>query len=103
MRRILQLIALATVLMAGSAQADCQCSCVSGQVVPMCSSTLEIKPVLRAQDLPDHATVDPTDSHAVDPTGRHDELHLAASLERARWAVRVAARLLLIPAVGKAF
>ena len=58
---------------------------------------------LRAQDLPDHATVDPTDSHAVDPTGRHDELHPAASLERARWAVRVAARLLLIPAVGKAF
>lgn len=67
---ILALFCFLGLLAPTSGLADCVCQCVNGQVVPLCDSTLDIKPICAPRICPiTPPSVEPINPPVIPPIG----------------------------------
>ena len=68
--RLLQLIGVLALAMAGGAHAACSCQCVNGQSVSLCSSSLDLPALCSAQMCPmAPVSLQPLPSMSLPPLG----------------------------------
>ncbi|MBV8393710.1 MAG: hypothetical protein JOY81_11065 [Alphaproteobacteria bacterium] len=85
--------ALVLSLVAVDAFADCSCRCVNGQSQPVCSSTLDIRPICSQQNCPVTPSMEPVQplDHSVGGTAMCDSIEVF-NRRTGRWETRPVCR-----------